>query len=150
MTETVVDARFEVLSSPFSLLSASISASQNLYTRKGTLVGFNGKPENVGLILNTLARSSLILLLGHLNPLPPRTSSTSVPRSAIHLPASDIHNTLHCLDLYKVGDHFYGHRASRWKTGLDGDTEERAVGMDWTHIELVASREHQHGKGNED
>ena len=61
MTETVVDARFEVLSSPFSLLSASISASQNLYTRKGTLVGFNGKPENVGLILDTLARSSLIL-----------------------------------------------------------------------------------------
>ena len=51
MTETVVDARFEVLRSPFSLLSASISASQNLYTRKGTLVGFNGKPENVGLIM---------------------------------------------------------------------------------------------------
>lgn len=41
------DARFEVLGSPFSLLSASISASQNLYTRKGTLVGFNGTPENV-------------------------------------------------------------------------------------------------------
>ncbi|KAF2213390.1 hypothetical protein CERZMDRAFT_105650 [Cercospora zeae-maydis SCOH1-5] len=40
------DARFEVLGTPFSLLSASISASQNLYTRKGTLVGFNGKPEN--------------------------------------------------------------------------------------------------------
>ena len=60
MTETVVDARFEVLSSPFSLLSASISASQNLYTRKGTLVGFNGKPENVGMILSTLVRSSLI------------------------------------------------------------------------------------------
>ena len=48
IAETDVDARFEVLSSPFSLLSASISASQNLYTRKGTLVGFNGKPENVG------------------------------------------------------------------------------------------------------
>lgn len=47
VTEIAVDARFEVLSSPFSLLSASISASQNLYTRKGTLVGFNGKPENV-------------------------------------------------------------------------------------------------------
>jgi uncharacterized protein (AIM24 family) len=41
-----IDARFEVLGSPFSLLSASISASQNLYTRKGTLVGFNGKAEN--------------------------------------------------------------------------------------------------------
>lgn len=41
------DARFEVLGSPYSLLSASVSASQNLYTRKGTLVGFNGTPENV-------------------------------------------------------------------------------------------------------
>ncbi|EME42449.1 hypothetical protein DOTSEDRAFT_101764, partial [Dothistroma septosporum NZE10] len=40
------DARFEVVGSPFSLLSASISPSQNLYTRKGTLVGFNGKAEN--------------------------------------------------------------------------------------------------------
>ena len=70
MTETVVDARFEVLSSPFSLLSASISASQNLYTRKGTLVGFNGKPENVGLILNTLTRSSLILFARPSQPSP--------------------------------------------------------------------------------
>lgn len=42
-----VDARFEVLGNTFSLLSASISPSQNLYTRKGTLLGFNGKPENV-------------------------------------------------------------------------------------------------------
>ncbi|KAL1586020.1 hypothetical protein WHR41_04795 [Cladosporium halotolerans] len=48
------DARFEVLSSPFSLLSASISASQNLYTRKGTLVGFNGKPENAVSTLSLL------------------------------------------------------------------------------------------------
>ena len=70
MTETVVDARFEVLSSPFSLLSASISASQNLYTRKGTLVGFNGKPENVGMFLDTLARSSLILFARLCQPSP--------------------------------------------------------------------------------
>ena len=46
-TKSYVDARFEVLGSSFSLLSASISASQYLYTRKGTLVGFNGQPENV-------------------------------------------------------------------------------------------------------
>jgi len=71
VTETVVDARFEVLSSPFSLLSASISASQNLYTRKGTLVGFNGKPENVGLVLkNAVARSSLILFARPSQPSP--------------------------------------------------------------------------------
>lgn len=43
----IADARFEILGSPFSLLSASISASQDLYTRKGTLAGFNGKAENV-------------------------------------------------------------------------------------------------------
>ncbi|KAF2724318.1 hypothetical protein K431DRAFT_282166 [Polychaeton citri CBS 116435] len=48
------DARFEVLGNTFSLLSASISASQNLYTRKGTLVGFNGKPENAVSTLSVL------------------------------------------------------------------------------------------------
>ncbi|MCJ1376035.1 Altered inheritance of mitochondria protein 24, mitochondrial [Loxospora ochrophaea] len=42
------DAKFEVLGAPYSLLSASLSASQNLYTRRGTLVGVSGKAENVG------------------------------------------------------------------------------------------------------
>lgn len=42
-----VDARFEVLGGPNSLLSVSLSASQNLYTRRGTLVGVGGKVENV-------------------------------------------------------------------------------------------------------
>ncbi|EKG22612.1 hypothetical protein MPH_00080 [Macrophomina phaseolina MS6] len=40
------DARFEVLGSPYSLLSVSLSASQNLFTRRGTLVAVNGKVEN--------------------------------------------------------------------------------------------------------
>ncbi|KAL1637341.1 Altered inheritance of mitochondria protein 24, mitochondrial [Diplodia intermedia] len=40
------DARFEVIGSPYSLLSVSLSASQNLYTRRGTLVAVNGKVEN--------------------------------------------------------------------------------------------------------
>ncbi|KAK8206894.1 Altered inheritance of mitochondria protein 24, mitochondrial [Zalaria obscura] len=48
------NAQFEVIGSPFSLLSASISASQNLYTRKGTLVGFNGKAENAVSTLSVL------------------------------------------------------------------------------------------------
>lgn len=43
-----------MIGSPFSLLSASISASQNLYTRKGTLVGFNGKAENAVSTLSVL------------------------------------------------------------------------------------------------
>ncbi|KAF1356654.1 mitochondrial biogenesis AIM24-domain-containing protein [Delphinella strobiligena] len=48
------DAQFEVLGSPYSLLSASISASQNLYTRKGSLVGFNGDAESTVSTLSIL------------------------------------------------------------------------------------------------
>lgn len=46
-TDIIEDAKFEVIGSPFSLLSVSLSASQNLYTRKGSLVGVGGKVENV-------------------------------------------------------------------------------------------------------
>ncbi|KAL2115256.1 hypothetical protein VTJ04DRAFT_10919 [Mycothermus thermophilus] len=41
------DARFEVLGSPYSLLSVTLSASQRLYTRRGTLVSVAGEVENV-------------------------------------------------------------------------------------------------------
>lgn len=41
------DARFEVLGSPYSLLSVTLSASQKLYTRRGTLAAVAGKPDNV-------------------------------------------------------------------------------------------------------
>ncbi|KAG9668500.1 hypothetical protein KCU99_g7748, partial [Aureobasidium melanogenum] len=51
---TAPDAQFEVLGSPFSLLSASISASQNLYTRKGSLVGFHGNAESTVSSLSVL------------------------------------------------------------------------------------------------
>ncbi|MBZ6375851.1 MAG: AIM24 family protein [Kocuria palustris] len=42
-----IDARFDVVGAPYSLLSVSLSASQNLYTRRGTLVGLSGKADNV-------------------------------------------------------------------------------------------------------
>ncbi|CAD6579722.1 MAG: Altered inheritance of mitochondria protein 24, mitochondrial [Alectoria sarmentosa] len=48
------DAKFEVIGSPFSLLSVSLSASQNLYTRKGSLVGVGGKAENAVSTLSIL------------------------------------------------------------------------------------------------
>ncbi|KAK1147645.1 Altered inheritance of mitochondria protein 24, mitochondrial [Aspergillus melleus] len=41
------DARFDVIGAPHSLLSVSLSPSQNLYTRRGTLVGLSGKADNV-------------------------------------------------------------------------------------------------------
>ncbi|KZF21897.1 hypothetical protein L228DRAFT_284019 [Xylona heveae TC161] len=56
------DARFEVLGSPSSLLSVSLSASQNLYTRRGTLVALSGKAENATSklsILEPFRRSAL-------------------------------------------------------------------------------------------
>ncbi|KAL1901011.1 Altered inheritance of mitochondria protein 24, mitochondrial [Sporothrix stenoceras] len=48
------DARFEVLGSPYSLLSVSLSASQNLYTRRGTLVSVAGKVDNATSTLSML------------------------------------------------------------------------------------------------
>lgn len=48
------DARFEVIGSPFSLLSVSLAASQKLYTRRGTLVGLGGKAENTHSTLSFL------------------------------------------------------------------------------------------------
>ncbi|CAH0019189.1 unnamed protein product [Clonostachys rhizophaga] len=48
------DARFEVLGSPYSLLSVTLSASQKLYTRRGTLVAVAGKPENAQSTLSVL------------------------------------------------------------------------------------------------
>ena len=47
--ELVADARFEVLGAPYSLLSVSLSASQKLYTRRGTLLALSGKSENVSI-----------------------------------------------------------------------------------------------------
>ncbi|KAA8649758.1 AIM24 family protein [Aspergillus tanneri] len=48
------DARFDVIGAPYSLLSVSLSASQNLYTRRGTLVGLSGKADNVVSTLSIL------------------------------------------------------------------------------------------------
>ncbi|SPQ25592.1 1a3112e5-636b-4614-89dc-d4380f9903bc [Thermothielavioides terrestris] len=48
------DARFEVLGSPYSLLSVTLSASQRLYTRRGTLVSVAGKVENAQSTLSLL------------------------------------------------------------------------------------------------
>lgn len=52
-----IDARFDVIGAPYSLLSVSLSASQNLYTRRGTLVGLSGKADNVCGCQDALSRS---------------------------------------------------------------------------------------------
>lgn len=65
MLTVLPDARFEVIgSSPYSLLSVSLSASQNLYTRRGTLVGVGGNAENVSrqFLYRAIARSPPALI----------------------------------------------------------------------------------------
>ncbi|KAI1385860.1 mitochondrial biogenesis AIM24-domain-containing protein [Hypoxylon trugodes] len=54
-SKDVADARFEVLGSPYSLLSVSLSASQRLYTRRGTLVAVSGKAQNAQSTLSVLS-----------------------------------------------------------------------------------------------
>ncbi|KAH9905704.1 mitochondrial biogenesis AIM24-domain-containing protein [Xylariomycetidae sp. FL2044] len=54
-SKDVADARFEVLGAPYSLLSVSLSASQRLYTRRGTLVAVSGKPQNAQSTLSILS-----------------------------------------------------------------------------------------------
>ncbi|EGO54902.1 hypothetical protein NEUTE1DRAFT_69871 [Neurospora tetrasperma FGSC 2508] len=49
------DARFEVIGAPASLLSVTLSASQRLYTRRGTLVSVAGKVENAQSTLSVLS-----------------------------------------------------------------------------------------------
>ncbi|MCJ1482693.1 Altered inheritance of mitochondria protein 24, mitochondrial [Schaereria dolodes] len=56
------DAKFEVLGAPYSLLSVSLSASQNLYTRRGTLVGLSGKAENATSTLSMLGPVRRVIL----------------------------------------------------------------------------------------
>ncbi|KAI0908018.1 mitochondrial biogenesis AIM24-domain-containing protein [Ustulina deusta] len=51
----VADARFEVLGTPYSLLSVTLAASQRLYTRRGTLVGVSGKAQNAQSTLSILS-----------------------------------------------------------------------------------------------
>ncbi|KAI1210268.1 mitochondrial biogenesis AIM24-domain-containing protein [Annulohypoxylon truncatum] len=51
----VTDARFEVLGTPYSLLKVSLSASQRLYTRRGTLVAVSGKAQNAQSTLSILS-----------------------------------------------------------------------------------------------
>lgn len=49
------DASFEILGMPYSLLSVSLAPSQDLYTRRGTLVGLAGPPDNVVSTLRILS-----------------------------------------------------------------------------------------------
>ena len=45
--DSSLDAQFKVFGSTGSLLSVSLSALQNLYTRRGTLVALNGQAKDV-------------------------------------------------------------------------------------------------------
>ena len=64
----LADARFEVLGSPYSMLSVTLSASQKLYTRRGTLIAVAGQPENVRNMHIDLSHTDI---LGTIDAVPP-------------------------------------------------------------------------------
>lgn len=49
------DVQFETLGAPYSLLSVSLPSSATLYSRRGTLVGVNGRVEDARSTLSMLA-----------------------------------------------------------------------------------------------
>lgn len=69
------DTQFEVLGAPYSLLSVSLPASSNLYTRRGTLLGLNGEPSNTTSTLSVL--SPLRRFLKHIPFLYQKITSTT-------------------------------------------------------------------------
>lgn len=134
LTWSYIDARFEVLGAPYSLLSVTLSASQKLYTRRGTLVAVAGKPENVGY---KVIRSARVICLtsstGPIDIVDTEPAYTCFPRSALSLPTDIIHHPHHSLDIHQIShDNLYG-PPSRWHNRLDDPAEECVVGLDWTH-----------------
>ncbi|KAF7510039.1 hypothetical protein GJ744_007143 [Endocarpon pusillum] len=89
------DAVFEVIGSPYSLLSVTLSASQPLHTRRGTLVGLSGDASTVVSTLSVLAplRRALVgipFLYQRLTTTTPITAlispkSTSTSLAVLHL-----------------------------------------------------------------
>ncbi|KAI5821135.1 mitochondrial biogenesis AIM24-domain-containing protein [Pyronema omphalodes] len=49
------ECTFEILGTPHSMLSVSLPASSNLYTRRGTLLGLNGRPSDTTSTLSLLS-----------------------------------------------------------------------------------------------
>ena len=79
------DARFEVLGAPSSLLSVTLSASQPLYTRRGTLAALTGNPSNA---LSTLSLLSPLLRSLTATPFLYQKLTSTTPLTALIAPRS--------------------------------------------------------------
>lgn len=122
----MVDARFEVLGGPNSLLSVSLSASQDLFTRRGTLVGVGGKAENVS-FQGSLHTSHSFNPVGDLEAFfakAPPASSTPWPSISL---SEDIF--YYSFDSTNIYEWLFGCCSSGWFSRLE-DSRKRALGMD--------------------
>ena len=103
------DARFEVLGSPYSLLSVTLSASQKLYTRRGTLVTVAGKVQNVGRNLFNWhcdnGKSNVSAHLGAIDTVSSHSFPPCAPGNALSLPAHLLDLPHHRPHSYKVAKH---------------------------------------------
>ncbi|UKZ49619.1 hypothetical protein TrVGV298_003866 [Trichoderma virens] len=119
------DARFEVIGSPYSLLSVSLSASQRLYTRRGTLVAVAGNPDN--------AQSTLSLL----NPL--SRAPFGVPFIYQRISATSPITAL--ISTKSPHDDVY-HPTPGRNDRLDGDSAQCPTSLDWPHsVPIIADPE---------
>jgi hypothetical protein len=106
----VLDARFEVIGAPYSLLSASLSASQTLYTRRGTLVGVSGKAENVSDTWSSFrGRNSLLIhWVGPIDIIYSRAFSTSPSGHSFPVSENIFNEPDKSFNIYEIPNHLYG------------------------------------------
>lgn len=93
--EGFLDAKFEVLGTPYSLLSVSLSASQRLYTRRGTLVAVSGKAQNVRMPLMVAESNHDVLTrfrTGPIDPVAPVTTQSRSDRRTFSIPTNLVNN----------------------------------------------------------
>jgi len=102
----LVDAEFEVLGAQYSLLSVSLSASQKLYTRRGTLVGLTGKAENVSVTSTGISDTLLTLDIGTLDFVHTRTLSKSRPWHPFPISKIILDKPNKGFNIYKISTHF--------------------------------------------
>lgn len=93
------DATFDIVAASEPLLSVSLSPSQNLYTRRGTLVGVGGKADNVPCRTRNGFQGDYSYNLGCLYALNTRTFPTSRSPYPLPLPKNRLSDTHHSTDI---------------------------------------------------
>ena len=130
------------------MLSISLSASQNLYTRRGTLVGLSGRADNVfGNDMNRDVYGALFLTgrLGDIDIERPRAFPPRSRRDSIPVPENLISESDQGLGISPITRYIFCCCTLGWNCGLDGGSKARIACMDRTLSEHQAQDQHEFG-----